>query len=233
MKVYESSEKGEMVMTKIFRILALLAAASLLLWIAGCGGDDDDDECAENVPPTVTLSPAGGDVFANTNITATCSKVVDSLTVSTGAAATSSDNKIWTFNLAEGNGQAVTVTATDACGETGEASGTYDVGAVDPDPPELVGGDCEPEDGDDGVDPADVEEILLVFNEDIATAEVQSFEPDANVQATPDGAEVLIEFLGGFSLGNEQEVVVEIKVTDFAGNEAEVEYSFTTMAKEE
>jgi hypothetical protein len=233
MKEYESSEKGEMVMAKIFRILALLAAASMLLWIAGCGGDDDDDDCAENVAPTVALSPAGGDIFSNTVITATCSKPVDSLTVSGAAASpTSSDNKVWTFSLPEGSAT-ITVDCTDSCGDTGSASGTYTVGAPDNTPPELEGGDCEPEDGDDGVEPADVEQILLVFSEDIASAEIQSFEPEANVQATPDGNEVLIEFLGGFSLGNEQEVVVEITVADLAGNSADIEYSFTTMAKEE
>jgi Big-like domain-containing protein len=229
---YESSEKGEMVMTKIFRILALLTAASMLLWVAGCGGDDDDDDdCTDNVAPTVALSPAGGDVFSNSVITATCSKVVETLTVSGGIVATSSDNKVFTFNLPAG-AQSITVDCTDACGDSASASGTYTVGAPDNTAPTLVGGDCEPEDGDDGVEPADVESILLVFDENIDSATVTAFEPDANVQATADGTEVLIEFLGQFSLGNEQEVVIEITVSDLAGNESEIEYSFTTMAKE-
>jgi len=232
MKVYESSEKGEMVMTKIFRILALLAAASMLLWIAGCGGDDDDDDCADNVAPTVTLSPAGGDVFSNSIITAMCSKPVDTLTISGGIVATAgAAKKNWTFNLPEGS-QSITVEATDACGDSGSASGTYNVGAPDTVAPKLVGNDCVPKDGDDGVDPADVEDITLAFDEDIKTATVTAFEPDANVQATPDGSEVLIEFLGNFSLGNEQEVNVEITVTDLAGNSTDAVYSFTTMAKE-
>jgi hypothetical protein len=232
MKVYESSEKGEMVMTKIFRILALLTAASLLLWIAGCGGDDDDDDCAENVAPTVTLSPAGGDVFSNTTITATCSKPVDSLTVSGAAASpTSADNKVFTFTLPEGSAT-ITVDCTDACGDTGSASGTYSVGAPDNTAPDLDGGGCDPKDGADGVDPADVEEIVLKFSEALKAAEVTSFEPDGDIAPELDGDTVVISFLGNFSLGNEQEIVIELDIEDLAGNTASVEYTFTTMAKE-
>jgi hypothetical protein len=231
MKVYESSEKGEMVMTKIFRILALLAAASLLLWIAGCGGDDDDDDCTDNVAPTVTLSPNGGDIASNSTITATCSKAVDTLTA-TGATPTSGDNKVWTFQLGVGAGQAVSVVATDSCGDTGEASATFNVSEPDIEAPELVGGDCEPEDGDDGIDPADVEEIVLVFSEPLSGAELTAFEPDGDVNAELDGDTVTIAFLGNFSLGNEQEIVVEMTVEDLAGNTADVEYGFTTTAKE-
>jgi hypothetical protein len=216
-----------MVMAKVLRVFALLMAASMLLWIAGCGDDDDDDDCADNVAPTVTIAPNGGEVAAGQNISVTFDKPVTA--TATGATLAGS-GAAYTFTLtADGT---VTVTGEDDCGDTVTGSATFTVGAADPDPPELEGDDCEPPDGDDGVDPASVEEILLVFNEDIAAASVDSFEPDANVQAEIDGAEVTIEFLGDFSLGNEQEVVVEITVEDASGNEATIEYSFTTMAKE-
>jgi hypothetical protein len=231
MKVYESSEKGEMVMTKIFRILALLTAASMLLWIAGCGDDDDDDDCGENVTPTVALSPASGDVFSNSIITATCSKVVESLTVSGGIVATSSDNKVFTFSLPEG-AQSITVDVVDACDETASATGTYTVGAPDTVDPEIDGGGSDPKDGADGVDPADVEEIVIKFSEALSGAELTNFEPDGDVTPDLDGDTVTINFLGNFGLGNEQEVVVELTVEDLAGNTAEITYSFTTMAKE-
>jgi hypothetical protein len=230
-KKYESSEKGEMVMAKIFRILTLLVAASMLLWIAGCGGDDDDDDCANNVPPTVTLSPNGGAIGSNTVITATFNKAVETVTA-TGASPTSTDKKAWTFTLPVGDGQTVVVEGTDLCKETGSATATFNVGAPDTTAPSLVGGDCEPKNGDDGVDPADVEEIVLAFSETIANAEVTSFEPTANVQAKVDGSKVTINFLGNFSLGNEQEVVVKMTVTDASNNSADIEYGFTTMAKE-
>jgi len=235
MKVYESSEKGEMVMTKIFRILTLLVAASMLLWIAGCGGDDDDDDCATNVAPTVTLSPAGGDVFSNTTITATCSKPVDSLTVSGGAAATpDAAKKVWTFTLAQGAGQSITVDCTDACGDTGSASGTYNVGAPDTTAPDLDGSGCTPKDGADGVDPADVaEEIVLKFSEALSVAEITSFEPDdAAFSEELDGDTLTITFLK-YQLGNEVEVAIELDIQDLAGNAKSVAYGFTTMAKEE
>lgn len=220
-------------MKKTLSIFALLMAASMLFWFAGCGDDDDDDDCADNVDPTVTLSPAGGDIFSNTIITAACSKAVDSLTVSTGAVATSADNKNFTFSLAEGAGQAVTVTCTDSCEATATASGTYNVGAPDTTAPELDGGACEPADGDDGVDPADVEEIVLVFSEGLSGAEITAAEPeDMNIDSDLDGDTVTISFLGGYALGNEMEIVIELTIEDLAGNTADVEYSFTTMAKE-
>lgn len=216
-------------MAKVLRIFALLMAASMLLWIAGCGDDDDDDDddCTDNVAPTVTIAPNGGQVAAGQSITVTFSKPVTA--TATGATLAGS-GAAYTFSLtADGT---VTVTGTDDCDGTVSASATFTVGAADTDAPELVGDDCDPEDGDDGVDPADVEEIVLVFNETIAAADVDSIEPDTAVTADVDGDTVTINFLGDFSLGNEQEVEVEITVEDASGNTATIDYSFTTMAKE-
>jgi hypothetical protein len=218
-----------MVMKKVLRIFALLMAASMLLWIAGCGGDDDDDDCGENVAPTVTLSPNGGDIGSNTVITASFNKAVESATA-TGATPTSTDNKVWTFTLGVGDGQAVTVEGTDACDEKASVTGNFNVGAPDTEAPSLASAD--PKDGADGVDPADVTEITLTFSEALASAELTNFEPDANVDAKLDGDTVTVEFLGGFSLSNEQEILVAITVTDGAGNSSDIEYTFTTMAKE-
>jgi len=217
-------------MRKTLRIFALLIAASMLLWIAGCGGDDDDDDCAENVAPTVTLSPAGGNVASNAVITATASKPVDTLTVSGGVTAAGS-GKTWTFSLPEG-AQSITVDATDACGDSGSASGTYTVTAPDTTAPDLDGGGSDPKDGASGVDPASVDEIVVKFTEDLASAELTSFEPDISVDPAVDGDTVTISFLGGASLSNEQEIVAELDVVDLAGNAASVTYTFTTMAKE-
>jgi hypothetical protein len=233
---YESSGKGEMVMKKLLSIITLLMATSMLFWFVGCGGDDDDDDttCDGNIAPTVTLSPAGGSISSTTKISATCSEPVETLTVSTGATATpDAAKKVWTFSLAEGNGQAVTVTATDVCEATGEASGTYDVGAPDTTAPKLVGNSCDPKDGADGVDPADVEEIVLVFDEALSGAEITDFQPsDAKIDTDIDGDTLTISFLGGWSLGNEMEVSIEVSVEDTSNNTADITYSFTTMAKE-
>jgi hypothetical protein len=238
-KEYESSEKGEMVMKKLVSIFALLMAASMLFWLAGCGGDDDDDDCTDNVAPSVvSVTPNGGTIASNGTITVTLSKPVKTATITLGAAsATSADNKVYTLTgLAEGAGQALSITAEDDCGDTLDppfAGLTFDVIPEDNTPPELVGGDCEPEDGEDGVDPASVEEIVIVLSEDCKVAEVTSFEPeDAKIDTELDGDTLTISFLGGFSLGNEQEVNIEIAAEDIAGNTADLEYSFTTMAKE-
>jgi uncharacterized protein (DUF697 family) len=219
-----------MVMRKTLRIFALLIAASMLLWIAGCGGDDDDDDCGDNVDPVVTLSPAGGAVASNAVITANVSKPVDSLTVSGGIVAAGA-GKVWTFSLPEG-AQSVTVDATDSCDGAGSASGSYTVTAPDTDAPEIDGGGSDPKDGADGVDPADVSEIVIKFTEDLKAAELTAFEPDVDVDAEVDGDTVVISFLGGATLSNEQEIVAELDVEDLAGNTASVEYTFTTMAKE-
>lgn len=214
-------------MRKTLRIFALLIAASMLLWIAGCGGDDDDDDCADNVAPTVTLSPDGGSVASNALITVTTSKPVDTVT---GVTATGS-GKTWTFSLAAG-AQSVTVEATDSCGDSGSATGSYTVTAPDTTAPELDGGASSPKDGASGVDPADVDEIVIKFSEPLKAAEMASFEPDVDVDSSVDGDTVTISFLGGATLSNEQEIVVELNVEDLAGNTATVEYTFATMAKE-
>lgn len=217
-------------MRKTLSIFALLIAASMLLWIAGCGGDDDDDDCADNVAPTVTLSPAGGAVASNAVVTATTSKPVDTLTVSGGVVATGS-GKNWTFSLPEG-AQSITVDATDSCGESGSVAGSYTVTAPDSTAPDLASSGSDPKDGASGVDPADVDEIVVKFTEALASAELTSFEPDISVDPALDGDTVTISFLGGATLSNEQEIVAEFDIVDLAGNAASVTYSFTTMAKE-
>ena len=218
-------------MRKTLRIFALLIAASMLLWIAGCGGDDDDDDdCGDNVAPTVTLSPAGGSVASNAVVTATTSKPVDTLTVSGGITAAGS-GKNWTFSLPEG-AQSITVDATDSCGDSGSASGSYTVTAADSEAPTLDGGGSNPKDGADGVDPADVEEIVLKFSEELKAAEITNFEPDGDVLGELDGDTLTVNFLGNFTLSNEQEIVDEVDIEDLAGNTASVTYTFTTMAKE-
>jgi hypothetical protein len=232
-----------MVMKKLLSIIALLMAASMLFWLAGCGGDDDDDECDENVAPKVaSVSPNGGDVFANSVITVSLSKVVDSVTITMGGAAvtpTSADNKVFTFSPpAEGANQALAITAEDACGDGLDpafAGVTFNVGAIDPDPPVLAGDKCDPKDGADGVDPAGYEAITIVCNENLASADIVSVEPeiDPAPAVEVDGDTVTLAFLGGYKLSNEMEVEIVLSVTDLAANSAELTYSFTTMSKEE
>ncbi len=217
-------------MAKVFRVLSLLMATSMLLWIVGCG-DNDEDCASDNVAPLVTLSPSGGDILTNRIITATCSKVVDSLTVSGGVVATSFNNKVWWFSLPAGS-HSITVDCTDGCGDSGSAIAFFNVVGIICYGLELDGDACDPKDGAEDVDPANVSEIIIVFSEPLMGVEVTIFEPEANIDYAIDDNTVTISFLDGFSLGNEQEVVVELSVEDLAGNTAEIIYLFTTKAKE-
>jgi hypothetical protein len=162
-------------MKKVLSIIALLMAASMLFWLAGCGGDDDDDDCADAVAPKVnSVSPNGGDIFLNTTITVTFSKAVDTVTITLGGAAVTPTvaGNAYSFTPTKiGDNQALVIAASDACFDAldpAPAAVSFNVGEEDTTDPELVGGDCEPEDGEDGVDPADVTEIILVFSEDIS-----------------------------------------------------------------
>lgn len=220
-------------MIKILRAFILLIAALALLCLAGCGEDDDGIcDLTENVAPTVTLSPSGGDIFTNTIIVATCSKVVDSLTVSSGAIAFSVDNKVWTFSLQGGTEHSITVVCIDGCGDSGSATGIYNVWELIDPYPEIKGAECNPGNGAEDIDPADVSEIILVFNYNLSNAEITSFEPEADISSELDGDVLTISFLGGYSLPSKQRVVIELTVENLAGNTAVVEYSFTTKAKE-
>lgn len=227
-------------MRKVLSIFALLMAASMLFWLVGCGGDDDDDDCADNVAPKVnSVTPDGGTVSLNTNITVTLSKAVDSISITFGGAAVSAsttDKKVYTFTPSkEGAGQALAITAEDSCGaslDPAYAGATFEVAAADADAPELVGDSCEPKDGADGLDPVGITQIVLAFNEALSDVTVDLVEPSENINATLDGDTVTIEFLGGWTLGNEVAVEIKIAATDLAGNAADIDYGFTTMAKE-
>ena len=230
-------------MKKLLSILALLMATSMLIWFAGCGGDATDD-CADNVAPAVqSVVPDGGSISLNTTITVSLSKAVTSMSITLGGAAitpATTDDRVYTFTpTTEGDGQALAITATDACDaglEPPYAGATFNVAAPDTTAPEIDDSACAPANGDSGVDPADVtEEIVIVFTEDMGDVTVASFEPaDATIDDSLDGNTLTISFLGGYSLGNETEVTVELEGTDLAGNAlADGSYSFTTMAKEE
>ena len=156
-------------MKKGLSILALLMAALMLFWLAGCGGDDDDDDCTDNVAPKVSsVSPPGGDVSLNTTITVYFSKAVKTTTITLGGALvtvtiTAVTNAYSFTPNSEGAGQELTITAEDSCGyglDPAFAGATFNV-VGHYHGPELVGDDCEPKDGSMNVDPANVSEIVL------------------------------------------------------------------------
>lgn len=231
-------------MKKLLRIFALLMAASMLLWIAGCGDDDEEEEDAGPAPTATASVSAGQEIPANASITVTFSKSVDTATIAvTGAAGAVTGipgtTATWTPSADMSAGaHTLTITAEDSAGQALDPAFTpvnFTVGASDDVAPKIDDGACSPENGADGVDPADVADITIVFDEAMSDADVDKFEPDAQVQSEFDGDKTLtIEFLGGFELSNEMEIIVTLSGSDKAGNAlATTEYTFTTMAKEE
>jgi hypothetical protein len=225
-------------MKRFLRIFALLMAASMLLWIAGCGDDDDDDDDADTTPPALISSvPAtGGTQAGNAAVTLTFDEDIASATVvsgGTGAAVPAGTVVTFTPSPALPAG-AVTlvISVKDAAGNETQATVSYTATTPDEIPPKLDGGACVPPDGGSGVDPAGMTELVIAADEDLSDAKVKSTDPEFNFTDKVEGALVTLTFLQ-WSPPNETEVTVELEMTDLAGNPATVTYSFTTMAKEE
>jgi hypothetical protein len=228
-------------MKRFLRIFALLMAASMLIWLVGCGGDDDEEEDAGPAPNVVSVSVAeGAQVAGNQSITVTFSKAVTSATITvTGAAgATTVAGKVATWTPSGDippGAHTLTIDAEDSAGQALEGAVPVNFTAVAPDnvPPALDGGKCDPKDGTDGVDPADYPETLtVVFTEDLSDATVTAKSPDFKSTEELAGNTLTITFLQ-YSMPNETEFELTISATDAAGNSADIDYGFTTMAKEE
>jgi hypothetical protein len=225
-------------MKRFLRIFALLMAASMLLWIAGCGDDDDDDDDEDTTPPALISSvpAAGGTAAGNAAVTMTFDEDIASATVvsgGTGAAVPAGTVVTFTPSPALPAG-AVTlvISVKDAAGNETQATLSFTAIEPDPDPPVLDGPSCVPKDGESGVDPAGMTELVIAANEDLSDAKVKSTDPEFNFTDKTEGKLVTLTFLQ-WSPPNETTVTVELEMIDLAGNPATVTYSFTTMAKEE
>ena len=228
-------------MKRLSRIFALLMAASMLIWLVGCGGDDDDDDNNDNDAgpvPTVTGASvtAGASIPGNTTITFTLNKAVASATVSgaAGTTAVSGTSVIFTPSPAMSGAVTLSVTGEDAGGQAIDPPYSISFTATAPDTtaPTLVGASCVPADGASGVDPAGITELVVKFSEALGTATLTSKEPDFNSTDVVAGDTLTITFLA-YSLPNETPVSVGITVTDPSGNSADVVYGFETMEKPE
>jgi hypothetical protein len=225
-------------MQKLFRLTALLIAALLVVWVAGCGDDDDDDD-AEPAANVVSVTPADGStVPANQKVTVEFDNAVDSCTINGKPATLSSGNKraeVADAGLTEGQSNNVAIAWTNKDGSSGSSSVTYTVEAADTTAPELTGGTVE--DGDDDLSPDELnaDGIELEFNEDIASVALElSVEGTAlNWKFSKEGTKVVGVPLSGADLGFEKEYVIEGTVADSAGNEADISITFATEAKEE
>jgi len=226
-------------MKKLLRFSALLTAALMVFIMVGCGGGDEEE--GDKTPPTLTAAtpPSGAEIAANASITLVFSEKMGAVTVAGGVVTLGDGKNVTVAPAGEWPAGSATliVTGTDVAGnELASQTLSYTIKAADKTPPDIDKAKCDPEGGSDGVDPASVTAIKIVFTETMKDAKVAKFEPsDAKVDAKFDGDKTVnIAFLGGYKLGNEMEIAVELTGTDLAGNAlATTKYSFATMKKEE
>jgi len=231
-------------MNRLLRVFALLTAASMLIWIAGCGEEEEEEE--KGPPPKVDAVniSEGATVAGNTAIVVTFSKAVETATITVSGATGSvtgvpGKTVTWTPSPDMPAGaHTLSITAEDSAGQGLDPAFTpinFTATAPDTIPPALDGAKCDPKDGADGVDPADYPEKLVVtFSEKLKEAKVTAKEPDfkSTDELAADGMTLTIAFLQ-FAMPNETEFTIKVAATDAAGNSADLEYSFTTMAKEQ
>jgi hypothetical protein len=225
-------------MTKLLRIFALLTAASMLLWIAGCG-DDDGEEEAVDPPVFESWSVAeGSELAGNASISANVDKKPDEATITvTGATGTTTiAGKVITWvptgDIPPG-AHTATLSASNAGGDV-EGAVPLNFTAIAPDvtDPELA--TCDPKNGASGVDPEDYPETITVGFSEAVTATITSKDPDfkSTEEMSADGKTMTITFLQ-YTMPNETPFEIVIEATDNSGNTAELTYSFETMAKEQ
>ena len=220
---------------RCFSYLALIIG--LLFLTLGCG---EEDKIQEPEPEgdfrVVSVFPNGGAIMSNSTITVTLSMRAESVTMTlcgTAIYAYTVNNRVYTFSPpVDGAECELTIEATDEFGRSleGYTLISFDVMGHHCHGPEIVDEDCIPANGAVDVDPAGVEEIVIVFNETLADVEVVVFAPeDAKIDTELDGDTLTISFLDGYRLDNETEVIVELAGADLAGNElTDTTYSFTT-----
>ena len=235
-------------MKRSMSIFALLVAASMLIWLAGCGGDDEEEEDLGPAPEVTSISVAeGGAIAANASISVTFNKKVDdgsmaiAVSGATGAVTWDAAGKVATWapapDMSEG-AHALSVSGSDAGGQDLKEAKTVNFTATvaDTTAPKIKDADCDPKNGATGVDPSGYTALKIVFDEAMDEAKVDSIDPaiEPNPTAELADATLTLTFLGGFKMPNETEYKITLSGKDKAGNAlATTEYKFTTMAKEE
>ncbi len=226
-------------MKLFFSTMAIVMTALLAVSIIGCGGDDDDNgDPADVTAAFESADPAdGGTLAANQSISIKFNNNPGEVRVSAGTVSGSGSSR--TINPPAENfavGQLSIDITWDNGPDGGEGSKTltYTVEAADETAPEVASSD--PENGAENLDPDTVFEdgITVTFTESV-TGVLALMDGDTDVGWTSDDSEGdTITLIGnaGQELSNETEYMVVGTVADASGNEADVEISFTTKAKE-
>jgi hypothetical protein len=215
-------------------VMALILAIGMI-GLVGCGDDDDDDDAEVTAAITATNPADGGNIAAGGTVTITFDEAATGVMVNGVAAAGAGKN--WSFVVPEADaGQTKAYTITLDNGDGGAI--TLNVGAIDRDPPVLDASDLE--DGDEDVEYEGLEEIKLMFSEPLDTVKSRAITiaPDGGDAlkwsvAWEDGDATAVLSAGkGATLGAETTYVISGNIADPAGNEGEVDITFTTRAKE-
>ena len=216
-------------MKLFFRTLAIVMTALLAVYIVGCGGDDGDD----NGDPAViaafsSADPAdGGSVAANGSIKVTFDKNPGEVMASAGTVSGAGSSRTISGPFTVGS-LALEITWTN-----GDDSQTlnYTITEADETAPAVASSD--PENGAKDLDPASIEEITVTFTESV-TGSLALMDGDTDVgwASSTEGDTITLTIIAGKELSNETEYMVVGTVADASGNEADVEISFTTKAKE-
>jgi hypothetical protein len=214
-------------MHKLFRTLALLISAMLVVYMVGCGGGGDDEDILPPPALVVTASPASGSsVPQNAVVSLTFDKAVDAV-----AGATEGSGKNWKIAVAAN----LVITWTNKDGSQGGPENlTYTLLAPDTKAPEITGGNVKNGDKDVEPGPLNADKIQITFNENVSGTAELNFEDgttagwqgvltDANAELTP---------VAGKELANSVTYIVVLSVADAAGNKASFNIEFTTKAKE-
>ena len=179
----------------------------------------------------IASSPASGSkIVSNQSIAIKFDNNPGDVTV-TGGGTVSTSGKTRTISppAAGFPAGALTITVTWTNGD-GSHNLTYNVVVADETAPTVK--DSSPEDGAEGVS-ADLEEITVTFTEPI-TGDLMLMDGDDDLgwEQSTDGDTIALTRIAGSDLGNETEYTIAGTVKDRAGNEVDVELTFTTEAKE-
>ncbi len=219
-------------MKLFFRTLAIVMAALLAVSLVGCGGDDPEPDTPDAALESATPA-SGSELAANGTISVKFDNNPGEVTVTGGGSASTSGTTRTISPPAAGYPTgSLTITVSWENGG-GSEDLTYTIVAADDTAPEVTSSD--PEDGAEGLDPAAVFEdgIEVVFSEPVTgDLELQDAGDDVGWTSATDGDTITLTGNAGQELSNETEYTIAGTVSDGAGNEAEIELTFVTKAKE-
>ena len=181
-----------------------------------------------NFATFVSATPPGGEIGANGSITVTFDNAPTDVTVSAGTVTVAGKSATITGPFTPGP-LALTITWAD-----GTQALTYTVTAPDTDPPTVTGGTVS--DGDKDVDPEAINSaaaIELEFSEDVSGNVALQTEGgyDVGWLGKVEDNKATLELVKGKEIGNETTYVIAGKVSDAAGNSADVSVTFVTKSQ--